>query len=62
MRTEQYISKKLKEWTKDEREEFLTAYNEGDWDVVYSMSEDLTGGQYARQITLGELFDRLKMG
>ena len=62
MRTEQYIEKKLEEWNEEERQRFLHAYDGGSWDTVYDMTEDLTGGQYARQITLAELVYELKRG
>ena len=62
MRTEHYIEKKLEEWNEAERKLFLEAYGEGDWAVVYGMTEDLTGGQYARQMTLAELVEKLRGG
>ena len=60
MRTEQYAQTKLEEWNKEERKRFLRAYGTGDWDTVYEMTEDLTGGQYARLITLGALAREIK--
>jgi len=62
MRTERYVEAKLEEWNEVERKLFLKAYGEGDWDVVYGMTEDLTGGQFAKQMTLAELVEKLRGG
>jgi len=62
MLSEQYIETKLKEWTEDDKEEFRTAYGKGDWDVVYSMTEDLAASTYMRQLMLAELAERINEG
>ena len=62
MLSEQYIETKLKEWTEDDKEEFRTAYNEGDWDVVYSMTEDLAASAYMQQLIIAELAERINEG
>ena len=48
MLTEQYIQNKMQEWDSQQKAQYLSAYRSGDWDTVYSLTEDLHGCAYIR--------------
>jgi hypothetical protein len=44
-------------WDNSQKKSYLTAYNNSDWDTVYSMTDNLDGSQYSRNMIRAELAD-----
>lgn len=59
LRSVQYALNKIENWSVQEREEYLAAYDDGNWDTVYKMTEDLNYSQLTNSICREQIFSML---
>lgn len=60
--SERYIMDKLRVWSSMEKQEFLQAYNKGDWNIVDKMTADLDGSAHFQWMVLSGLAADIKNG
>ncbi len=51
-----YAKTKLDTWTIEDYKKYKEAYDAGDWDTVYSMTDDATGSQFTKNIKRDTLY------
>jgi hypothetical protein len=55
-----YVAKKLDEWDATTKQSYVKAYDSGDWDKIYALTDDLSGSAYSMQNTFSELYNVIK--
>lgn len=57
LHSSRYIVGKLDAWSQAEKKNYLQAYQDSEWEKVYSLTGDLNCCAYMRSQILGELAD-----
>lgn len=50
-----YAENKIAKWTETEKKNYVDAYWSGNWELVYSMTEDLDGSQFYNNLCRAEI-------